>query len=165
MSAVDQAAGLRQWAGTQCTPEAPRAHAAPSRGTPAGAPPRTLVVVGLPGASPDQARRVVTLLEHWAARGQRWVSDPARWRVVPLAVTSPHLPALLDQQSRWALWVGSDPDAFRRAFAVLRRLHERQGPRRLLAVHAPELPRQGLLNNLRQAAWGCLGIDLLVMAA
>ncbi|QFU00084.1 hypothetical protein FIU83_00330 [Halomonas sp. THAF5a] len=159
MSAVDQAAGLRQWAGSQRAPDAPRTHAAP-----AGAPPRTLVVVGLPGTTPDQARRVTALLEHWAAQGQRWVSDPARWRVVPLAVTSPHLPALLDQQPRWALWIGSDPDAFRRAFAVLRRLHARQGPRRLLAVHAPELPRRGLLNNLRQAAWQCLGIDLLVMA-
>ena len=159
MSTVDQAAGLRQWAGTQCAPDAPRAHAAE-----ASPPPRTLVVVGLPGTSPDQARRVMTLLEHWAAQGQRWVSDPARWRVVPLAITSPHLPVLMTQQSRWALWVGSDPDAFRRAFAVLSRLHERQGPRRLLAVHAPELPRRGLLNNLRQAAWRCLGIDLLVMA-
>jgi len=162
VTAFDQAAGLRQWAGTQQGPDSPRAQ---PRASTAGAPPRTLVVVGLPGTSPDLARRVMTLLEHWAAEGQRWVSDPAQWRVVPLAISSPHLPALLTQQSRWALWVGSDPDAFRRAFAVLRQLHERQGPRRLLAVHAPELPRQGLLNNLQQAAWRYQGIDLLVMAS
>ncbi|SEL75601.1 hypothetical protein SAMN04488129_11573 [Halomonas daqiaonensis] len=70
---------------------------------------------------------------------------------------------LFAQQSRWALWVDSDPNAFRRAFRQLTQLKDREGPTRLLAVHSPDMPRKGLLENLQQAAWSCLGIELLVM--
>lgn len=159
MTFADQAAGLRQWAGTH--------HASsPRDNSHRDAVPtcKTLMVVGLPGVSPFQAQRVRDLLEYWDAQGRRWVGPSAQWQVVPVEVTSPHLPLLFTQQSRWALWVDSDSNAFRRAFGVLTRLHDQQLPHRLLAVHAPQMPRKGLLDNLQQAAWSCLGIDLLVMA-
>ncbi|RAH39114.1 hypothetical protein [Halomonas sp. SL1] len=168
MIAGDQAAGLRAWAERSGRATGGAAPAAPveapaSRDT-EPAPSATLVVVGLPGTSAEQAARVTELFEEWAGRGRRWVGDPRRWKVVPLAVSSPHLAALVEQQPRWALWVGSDAEAFRRAFGVLARLAAAGGPRRLLAVHPPGMSRLGLLDNLRQAAGRYLGIDLLVMA-
>ncbi|RTR04441.1 hypothetical protein [Halomonas nitroreducens] len=157
MSAADQAAGLRRWAEQAKGPAPATPQAAPATLT-------TLVVVGLPGTSPRQARRVTDLLAHWADQGRRWVGDPAAWKVVPLDVASPHLALLADQQQRWALWVEGDAEAFRRAFGVLRRLAAARGPRRLLAVHPPGLARRGLLDNLQQAARAYLDIELLVMA-
>lgn len=161
MSAVDQAAGLRRWAQRATASPTPGPAAAPHDASPA---PTTLMVVGLPGTSPRQAQRVTELLAHWAARGRRWVGDPAAWQVVPLDAASPHLALLAEQQQRWALWVEGDAEAFRRAFAVLGRLAAARGPRRLLAVHPPGLPRRGLLDNLQQAARAYLDIELLVMA-
>ncbi|ATJ84620.1 hypothetical protein ACFPTY_16480 [Halomonas beimenensis] len=166
MIAGDQAAGLRAWAQQEGRDPA-ASREAPADPAPAVAPPpttTTLVVVGLPGTSTRQVERVSVLLEHWADQGRRWVGDPRGWKVVPLAVTSPHLGVLAEQQKRWALWVDADAEAFRRAMAVLSRLVAGGGPRRLLAVHPPDLPRQGLLENLRQAARHYLGVDLLVMA-
>ncbi|XKE45400.1 hypothetical protein LG302_18940 [Halomonas organivorans] len=162
MIAEDQAAGLRAWAQQEGRAR-PLAQDAPVAAAPAAAP-ITLMVVGLPSPAPRQAERVSALLEHWADQGRRWVGDPRGWKVVPLAVTSPHLGVLVEQQKRWALWVDADAEAFRRAMAVLSRLVAGGGPRRLLAVHPPDLPRQGLLENLRQAARRYLGVDLLVMA-
>ncbi|MGM0537395.1 MAG: hypothetical protein ACQEUN_03130 [Pseudomonadota bacterium] len=159
MTVIDQAAGLRQWAGARHAPS-PRQG---EDGAPAHAG-RTLVVVGLPGTSAHHTQRVLQLLDHWATQGRRWVGSPAMWRVAPVTVTSPHLTLLLKQQPRWALWVGNDPEAFRRAFAILTRLRDLGAPRRLLAVHSPDMPRRGLLDNLQQAALSCLGIELLVMA-
>ncbi|MFY0989133.1 hypothetical protein [Halomonas sp. C05BenzN] len=175
---IDQAAGLRQWASTtQAGGDAcPRhvvetlrelARANPSPGplpatggrSPAAA--VTLMVVGLPAR---QAGRVNDTLGYWAGLGRRWVGDPAAWRVVPVEASSPHLPLLVSQQSRWALWVDSDAEAFRRAWRVLIRLGEAPGPRRLLAVHPPGISRHGLLDNLRQAAAAYLGIELVVLA-
>ncbi|MDI5922848.1 hypothetical protein QLQ86_18950 [Halomonas sp. LR5S13] len=158
MTFADQAAGLRQWAGNHRGSSPPH-----DNSTDAVATCKTLVVVGLPGVSPFQSQRVLDLLKHWDAQGRRWVGSSAQWRVVPVEITSPHLPLLLTQQPRWALWVDNDPNSFRRAFGILTRLKDRQGPHRLLAVHAPEMPRKGLLDNLQQAAWSCLSIDLLVM--
>ena len=145
MSAMDQASGLRQW-----VDKAPETC--------------TLVVVGLPGTSTRDSQRVLDLLTHWAAQGQRWVGSAERWRIAPVQINSPHLRMLIDQQPRWALWVGSDLDAFRRAFRILIQLKHLGGPRRLLAVHAPDMPRRGLLSNLQQAAVNYLGMELLVMA-
>lgn len=158
MSVSDQAAGLRQWAGTQQA-RSPRHE----KDVGAARACQTLVVVGLPGVSPSQTQRVLALLDHWAAQGRRWVGSSAQWRIAPVEIAHPQLPMLIRQQSRWALWVGNDPDAFRRAFRQLSQLKERNGPRRLLAVHSPDIPREGLLDNLQQAAWSCLGIELLVM--
>ncbi|MFG6176472.1 hypothetical protein ACGTN6_04420 [Halomonas sp. THAF12] len=169
----DQAAGLRAWAASieRSAPEtaaepmpAAESPATLARAEVAAGPLTTLMVVGLPGSTPGQADRVMALLDHWAGQGRRWVGDPRRWKVVPLAASSPHLSLLAQQQPRWALWVGADGEAFRRAFAVLGRLAADGGPRRLLAVHPPGMPRQGLLDNLRQAARHYFGIDLLVMA-
>ncbi|MDR5866895.1 hypothetical protein [Halomonas koreensis] len=172
MIAGDQAAGLRAWAEREgrttqgAAPAAPVEAPVEAPESPAAepAPTTTLVVVGLPDTSAEQAARVTELFEEWAGRGRRWVGDPRRWKVVPLAVSSPHLAALAEQQPRWALWVGGDAEAFRRAFGVLARLAAAGGPRRLLAVHPPGMSRLGLLDNLRQAAGRYLGIDLLVMA-
>ncbi|HSH47621.1 MAG TPA: hypothetical protein VK991_03435 [Halomonas sp.] len=160
---MDQAAGLRNWASTDRSGVsssasddiAPRGQTTPAH---------TLIVIGLPGNAPDAATRVTELLDHWQGQGHRWIGSPLHWRVVPLDLESPHLATLARHQSRWALWVDADAEAFRRAFSVLRRLHERHGPRRLIAVHSPHLPRRGLLENLRQAAASCLGIELLVLA-
>ncbi len=142
----DQAAGLRQ----------------PARRTPPVQGP-TLMVVGLPGGAAD-TRPVVERLAGWARRGRRWVGDPGAWRIVPLDPASPHLPLLASQQRRWALWVESDADAFRRAYYTLKILRRHPGPSRLLALHAPDLPRAGLLSNLQHGARRFLGVELMVLS-
>lgn len=124
----------------------------------------TLMVLGLPDASARQAGRVGELLAHWARLGRRWVGDPDAWKVVPIEVDSAHLPLLATQQPRWALWVGSDGEAFRRAWRLLIELSDRPGPRRLLLVHPLGMSRRGLLDNLQQAARVFLGIQLVVLA-
>ncbi|MDI5987263.1 hypothetical protein QLQ85_20960 [Halomonas sp. M4R5S39] len=173
---ADQAAGLRQWAsGAPPSGEGCPRHVAEMLRELAVAGPSapavscvaaavTLMVLGLPDGSPRQARRVGALLDHWAGQGRRWVGDPSAWKVVPIEATSAHLPLLASQQSRWALWVEGDAEAFRRAWRVLMRLAERPGPRRLLAMHPPGISRQGLLDNLQQAAMAYLGIELVVLA-
>ncbi|MCK2185133.1 hypothetical protein [Halomonas getboli] len=180
--AGDQAAGLRAWAaslerpaaeaGSDPVPEPATAVTSDTGASDIGAsriesveaPLTTLMVVGLPSTAPEQAERVTALLDHWAERGRRWVGDPRGWKVVPLAASSPHLAVLAQEQPRWALWVGPDGEAFRRALGVLGRLAEGGGPRRLIAVHPPGMPRRGLLDNLCQAARHYFGIDLLVVA-
>lgn len=172
---MDQAAGLRQWA-TSARGDAtgcPR-HVAETLMELAAAPDQrpapppavaasgvTLMVLGLPTG---QLERAVATFRYWAELGRRWVGDPSRWRMVAVDVASPHLPLLVTQQPRWALWVDSDVEAFRRAWRLLVKLAERPGPRQLLAVHPPGMTRHGLLDNLRQAAWAYLGIDLVVLA-
>lgn len=158
----DQAAGLRQWA-------ADSGHAAPASTSASAAadearrPATPLMVVGLPGQSAHQRERVTATLAHWAEAGWRWVGEPSDWQIVAVETTSPHLRLLASQQSRWALWVERDTEAFRRAYRLLKGLDKADGPRRLLVVHPPGLGRRGLLDNLRQAAAG-LGIELLVLA-
>ncbi|MFA5494241.1 MAG: hypothetical protein WC247_05650 [Porticoccaceae bacterium] len=156
MLSDDQAAGLRQWAADQ------PGERAPDIGSRQGA--MTLMVIGLPDTSPRQLLRVAEVLAQWAAAGSRWVGDPGRWRVVPVDPASPYLPVLATEQRRWALWVETDGDGFRRGYGVLRQLAERRGPRRLLAIHPPDIPRRGLLDNLQQAAAAYLDIDLVVLA-
>lgn len=151
----DQAAGLREWAS--------RLPPAPQPGPEPVAEARPLLVVGLPGHSRQQLDRVREMLAHWAGEGWRWVGDPLAWKLVPVATTSAHLGLLAREQSRWALWVDRDREAFRRAYRALRCL-EAIGPRRLLVIHPPELGRRGLLDNLREAAASDFGIDLLVLA-
>lgn len=120
------------------------------------------MVVGLP---PNAAAETVTeRLAGWARRGRRWVGDPAAWRIVALDPASPHLPLLASQQRRWALWVDSDADAFRRAYRTLKILRRHPGPSRLLALHAPGLPRAGLLSNLQHGALHFLDIELVVLS-
>ena len=49
-------------------------------------------------------------------------------------------------------------------YRVLRQLREHGGPRRLLALHEPHLPRRGLLDNLGNASARYLDIELLLLA-
>lgn len=124
----------------------------------------TLMVLGLPGSGSPHTGRVIELFEYWADQGREWVGNPHAWRVVALPVGSPHLPVLVSEQARWALWVDADPEAFRRAYRVLKQVADRGGPKRLVLVHPPSVGRQGLLSNLRHAAASYLGIELLVLA-
>lgn len=155
MSQTDQAAGLRRWAETQPMPSA-GAVEAPS-------PLRVLMTLGLPDGADADVAPVSQALQRWHGQGQRWIGDPAAWRVVALDSHSLHLTVLATQQPRWALWVGDDLDGFRRAYLTLKRVSQQGGPSRLLLVHPPLPSRVGLLDNLQQAAAQFLGIDLLVI--
>lgn len=154
---TDQAAGLRRWADAQrsATPTVPVARAV--------TPSRVLMTLGLPQGAQADVAPVHRALARWHAQGQRWVGDPAAWRVVALDVHSPHLATLSRQQPRWALWVDDGPEGFRAAYRTLKRLSQQGGPRRLLLVHPPLPSRAGLLDNLQQAAGGFLGLQLLVV--
>lgn len=188
---MDQAAGLRKWATTTpgssqeacpdhvaemlvtlggAQPSAssrPTGSARPSTAPrPARRPERetTLMVLGLPGTGAHHTGKVKELFASWANEGREWVGNPHAWRVVALPAGSPHLPVLAGEQSRWALWVDADQEAFRRAYRVLKQVAEQGGPQRMLLVHPPGVGRQGLLSNLRHAAASYLGIELLVLA-
>jgi len=154
----DQAAGLRRWAEQFGQGMAP---AEPVSARPAAV---TLLVVGVPGPASSQSRRVQAVLTRWAGKGHRWVGEPSRWKVVALEADSPHLAVLAGQQSRWALWVDDDGDAFRRAWQQLRTLREHDGPQRLLVLHEGICGHAGLLANLRQAAAHYLHTELLLLA-
>ncbi|MBN7795801.1 hypothetical protein [Parahaliea mediterranea] len=153
MIAVDQAEGLRRWARSRGVTPVQRQRAE-----------RTLVVVGLSGAGGGDVDEVSRLLRHWAQEGRHWVGDPGDWRIVPMDVASPYIPVLANQQPRWGLWVEHDRQGFRRAFRQIQALAARGGPKRLLALHPPTLPRRGLLGNLQQAAADYFGTELLVLA-
>ena len=165
----DQAAGLREWADEHlAVPSAAqpaRVDSAAAADTPAAGgrvvtAKRTLMVLGLPDGD---SLRVYRLLQAWREAGQGWVGEPDAWRVVPLTVDSPHLSTLATQQTRWALWVDSDHEAFRRSYRLLRQLAERGGPNYLLLLHPRLGVSRGLVNNLRQAAAEFLGIRLLIV--
>ncbi|MBS3668765.1 MULTISPECIES: hypothetical protein [Halomonadaceae] len=189
MSEQDQAAGLRKWANLQrqqqqaegavdvaaaepvpepeqaspfLTPkttavEAPTMLAPPKPKIP-------LVVVGLPGSGAVHVNKVKARLGQWSALGRNWAGNPDDWDIRIVMAETSDLAQLREQYSRWALWISSDADTFAVMFRTLRQLHERGGPRRLLALHEPHLPRQGLLNNLREAADYYLNMELLVLA-
>jgi len=189
VSDQDQASGLRKWASQQRqqqqaegavdiaaaehVPEAEKISplivpTAIAVEAPAPlAPPRPkmpLIVVGLPGSGAAQVNKVNARLEQWSALGRRWAGEPDDWDIRIVKAESSDLSQLREQYSRWALWISSDADTFAAMFRTLRQVHERGGPRRLLALHEPHLPRQGLLNNLRQAADYYLNMELLVLA-
>lgn len=128
----DQAAGLRQWAQRNQ---------------------RTLLLFG---AAPEAALAQQTL-ERWHRQGQRWVGDPARWRVQAVDKFQHDL-----AQSRCGVWIDNDLDAFRRTFKRLSALRDSGGPTQVLALHTG-LPQAGLLSNLREAAQRYLGIQLLLI--
>lgn len=186
---MDQASGLRHWASRQekgggsCPTHvaealialagqapsasrpppvaAPSPAAVPSPAAASSASPATLLIVGLPTRQLERARES---LAHWHDQGRRWVGDPLRWQLVPVAADSPHLPLLAAQQPRWALWVEADAESFRRAWRLLLALTEAGGPGRLLLLHPPGIRRPGLLDNLQQAAAHYLGVELVVLA-
>lgn len=184
MSSQDQASGLRKWASLQRQQvEAPVDTAAEQAAeqavdllTPLVAatpgpsklvlplPKTPLVVVGLPGSGALNVTKVKTRLEQWASLGRSWAGDPDAWEIRIVMAETADLAQLRGEYSRWALWVSSDADAFAAMYRTLRQLAERDGPRRLLALHEPHLPRQGLLDNLRGAAEHYLKMELLVLA-
>ena len=131
------------------------------------APPRpkkTLVVVGLPHAGAAQVDKVRGRLGQWSALGRQWAGDPQDWDIHIVMPDSASLTDLAERYTRWALWVNSDADAFATMYRVLRQLREHGGPRRLLALHEPHLPRRGLLDNLGNASARYLDIELLLLA-
>lgn len=192
MSDQDQASGLRKWANLQRQQQAegavdvaaaehvPEPEQSPSLLTPTTAaveveaeapevtaPPKPkipLIVVGLPGSGASQINKVKARLGQWSTLGRSWAGDPEDWDVRVVAADTADLAQLHAQYSRWALWINSDADAFAAMYSTLRQLQERGGPRRLLALHEPHLPRQGLLDNLRGAAEYYLNMELLVLA-
>ncbi|MCH4812247.1 hypothetical protein [Vreelandella neptunia] len=187
MSDQDQASGLRKWASLQRqqqeaeegidvaaaehVPEPPLPPLTPevalAEQPEAQAPPKPkipLMVVGLPGSGAAQVSRVKARLGQWSSLGRNWAGEPDDWSIhIAMAETS-DLAELCNQYNRWALWISSDADDFAAMYRTLRQLHERGGPRRLLALHEPHLPRQGLLDNLRGAAEYYLNMELLVLA-
>jgi hypothetical protein len=133
--------------------------------TPAPPKPKTpLVVVGLPSGGAAQVNKVKARLGQWSTLGRHWAGDPEGWDIHIVMAGTADLAQLRNQYSRWALWISSDADAFAAMYRTLLELHERGGPRRLLALHEPHLPRQGLLDNLRGAADYYLNMELLVLA-
>lgn len=182
----DQASGLRKWASLQrqqqqveATIDTPAEHAVeqasclltplvitppePGKLVPPS-PKMPLVVVGLPGSGSLSINKVKTRLGQWAALGRSWAGDPDAWEVRIVMADTADLAQLCNEYSRWALWISSDADDFAAMYRALRQLAERDGPRRLLALHEPHLPRQGLLANLRSAAEYYLQMELLVLA-
>lgn len=159
----DQAAGLRRWARQQGIDVTEEGVTRESSAQEESVCRKTLMVVGMPDTSTRQRYRVQQVLRDWHVAGQRWIGDPDVWRIVVLGADNPHLPILAEQQSRWALWVEGDLDGFRRAYRVLKCLAAGCGPRRLLAIHPGFVSRDGLLNNLQQAADEFCGIELLVL--
>lgn len=144
---------------------APTAAAAAEPETVAPPKPKTvLVVVGLPSPSTLQVNRVKARLGQWSALGRQWAGDPDDWDVRVVMPDDPALHRLAHEHSRWALWVSSHADAFADTYRTLRQLRNAGGPRRLLALHEPHLPRAGLLDNLHAAAQTYLGVELLILA-
>lgn len=145
--------------------QAPTAAAAAAPETVAPPKPKTvLLVVGLPSPSTLQANRVKARLGQWSALGRQWAGDPDDWDVRVVMPNDPALHRLAIEHSRWALWVSSHADAFADTYRTLRQLRNAGGPRRLLALHEPHLPRAGLLDNLHAAAQAYLGVELLILA-
>lgn len=171
----DQAAGLRKWADLQrqqrsegedeqtLSPPAASVSAVVPEASLPTVPPQPLIVVGL-STHRYQIEKVKERLTQWSALGRRWAGDPDSWDIQLVDPASTNLATLVSRCPRWALWVSSDADAFMPMYRVLRQVRENNGPQRLLALHEPHLPRQGLLDNLREAAAGYLGIELLVLA-
>lgn len=188
----DQAAGLRQWADSQRQKQAPSQPDAPLASdmevmseAPAPAPgavsptptideqpvakapsrpKKPLYIIGLPGQGAQAVKQAQHRLAQWSALGRHWAGSPDDWDIQAVSVNAPDLAQLSARHARWALWVNSDADAFAEMYRLLRQARDNGGPRRLLALHEPSLSRQGLLENLREAASHYLATDLLVLA-
>ncbi|NOG32342.1 hypothetical protein HLB35_12320 [Halomonas sp. TBZ9] len=191
MSGQDQASGLRKWANLQRQQQEPQGQVdeegrvdalsteQPSAPEPAPeslepepkpepnpepALKKRLMVVGLPSIANSQVDRVRGRLEQWSALGRHWAGKPENWDIHVVMADDPALHDYARRYSRWALWVNSHADSFVDTFRTLRQLRESGGPQRLLALHEPNLPRAGLLNNLQAAAQAYLDIELLILA-
>lgn len=120
-----------------------------------------LMVLGLP---PSCVELVRDTLCHWADQGRHWVGAAQQWHVQPVLASDPGISGWLATQQRWALWVDTDAEAFRRAWRHLLALVEAGGPRQLLLIHPRDVSRAGLLENLQQAAAQFLDVELVVLA-
>lgn len=154
---MDQAASLRRWATEREAISAPPASVEVMKT-------HNLMVLGLSGPCQEQAGRVIQRLTGWSNAGHRWVGDVRRWSALPVSARDPNLETLVQQESRWALWIDSDLNAFERAYLTLRQSIGNGGPKRLLALHVATMSKKGLLTNLQNIAAGNFGVELLVLA-
>lgn len=160
----DQAASLRQWAAkrdgddsaVETTSEAVSATTGSHRL-------EQVVVLGLPKLNEGYARKAATVFQRWADQGMKWVGSADRWRVIPVSLEYPEFDKLVASYPRWAVWVEDDLDSFARVYRVLKRIHEVDGPQRIVALHPP-MARQGLLANIQMVARQYFNIDVLVFS-
>lgn len=149
---TDQAAGLRQWAQER------------DDGSALQSDPEDVVVIGLPKLGPSQLERVEAVFGRWQQAGKRWVGEPSRWHIIPVATDYPQLEVVLAKHSRVALWIDSDLDSFYRAYQALRSLSEAgMQNQRVLAMHPPMISQRGLLSNVQYIAKSYFAIDLLII--
>ena len=154
---LDQAASLRAWALDKAR------GAQEPESTPASG--HRLVVAGLPGLGLQQADLVTERLQRWADRGFKWVGDPTQWQLIALAEDAVSSVSLARECKRWALWVDTDIRAFDKGYQALKLMQALGAPKKVLALHEPDLPRKGLLDNLVSTAAVYCDIDLVVLAS
>ncbi|PRY64565.1 hypothetical protein B0H98_105232 [Vreelandella songnenensis] len=128
------------------------------------APLKPLWVIGPAGRGTLTRAQVKQRLGQWSTLGRKWAGSPEAWEIHVIDPDAPELARLTAQHARWALWISSDADAFAQMYRALRLAREHGGPQRLLALHEPNVRRQGLLSNLRAAAASYLATDLLLLA-
>lgn len=160
----DQAASLRQWAAKRDGDDS--AAEACSEVVSAENASRNLeqvVVLGLPKFSDGYALKAAAVFQRWEEQGMKWVGSADRWRVIPVSLEYPDFDKLVGNYPRWAVWVEDDLDSFARVYRVLKRIHEVDGPRRIVALHPP-MARQGLLANIQMVARQYFNIDVLVFS-
>ncbi len=155
---MDQAASLRQWATQQL--DAANHQQTASIET---IRPYQLMVIGMSGSSSKHVELVNQRLQEWSSQGHKWLGDVRRWQCQPVSTLDFRLSALASEHSRWALWVGSDLDAFQRSYQSLKESAANGGPKRLLALHKAGMSKKGLLSNLQGIAASNFGIELLVL--
>lgn len=161
----DQAASLRQWAakrndGDTVTETVTQSASADQQ----QADVEQVVVLGLSTLTQAQALQAVNVFHRWAEQGKKWVGDPARWRVIPVASDYPNLDKLVSTYPRWAVWIDDDINSFKRAYEALKTIKQAGGPKRVIALHPPMASRKGLLNNIQHVARAYLDIDVLVFS-
>lgn len=153
---MDQAATLRKWALNQVQQtQVLLATSALVK--------KQLVVIGLPRDVCDAGERVYDRMHRWARRGHAWVGYQDDWNVIAVSAGDSRFGIYASEEKRWALWIDTDTDAFRRAYQLLKLVQENGGPKRILALHDPGLDPKGLLSNLRQAATDFCGIELIFL--
>ncbi|RUO60056.1 hypothetical protein [Pseudidiomarina marina] len=160
----DQAASLRQWAAKRNgDDQANEAVSEKVSATKAADNLEQVVVLGLPKLNEEYALKAASVFHRWAEDGMKWVGAAERWRVIPVSLEYPEFDKLVANYPRWAIWVEGDLDSFQRAYRALKRIHEVNGPRRIIALHPP-MARKGLLANIQQVARQYFNIDVLVFS-
>jgi len=122
------------------------------------------VVVGLPGTSAQHIGLVHDRLAKWAKKGYRWAGEASAWEIVPVPVAGKPRPVFGFDSKHWALWVGSDLQAFNKGYQMLKGLSTLKAPRSILALHEPGMSKKGLLDNLCSIGATYFGIELVILA-